>query len=53
MRSAQPQPMVLEAVARILGYLAQALVLGTLLAFACVQLFIMAGGAKVFRYQGF
>lgn len=39
--------------ARLAGYVVQALVLGVLLAFACVQLFVLSGGAAVFRYQGF
>ena len=39
--------------ARWLGIAVQALVLGTLLAFACVRLVAMAGGSAVFRYQGF
>jgi hypothetical protein len=41
------------AIARWLGITVQALVLGTLLALACLRLVAMAGGSTVFRYQGF
>jgi hypothetical protein len=40
-------------VVRIGGYLLQSLVLGTLLAMAIVKMAAMAGGATVFRYEGF
>jgi hypothetical protein len=49
-REAEPRAL---RVARWCGISAQALVLGTLLAFAVVRLIAMAGGAVVFRYQGF
>ena len=39
--------------ARWAGIVVQSVILGTLLALACVELFIAAGGATVFRYQAF
>lgn len=38
---------------RLLGSLAQALVLGTFLAFALLRLFAQLGGYVGFRYEGF
>ena len=42
-----------ERVGRVVGGALQAIALGFLLALACIQLFCMAGGIEVFRYQGF
>lgn len=39
--------------ARWLGILLQALVLGTLLTVALLELLVMAGADSVFHYQGF
>jgi len=39
--------------ARVLGIAVQALVLGSLLAFAIAELIAATTGAVVFRYQGF
>ena len=38
---------------RLMGVALQALILGSLLAVAVVQLICAAGGIEVFRYQGF
>jgi hypothetical protein len=43
----------MNKLARWLGYTLQALVLGILLALACVELIAKVGGAALFRYQGF
>lgn len=43
----------MRRLARILGIAVQALVLGTLLAFAVAKLLASAGDVTIFRYEGF
>ncbi len=43
----------MNQIGRIIGVALQALILGTLLFVALVRLIGVAGGARVFQYQGF
>lgn len=43
----------MKSLARRVGVLAQAVVLGVLLYFAVIQLLLVAGADSVFHYQGF
>ena len=53
MRSADESPRAGSRWARWAGYALQALVLGGLLSIAILELLVAAGGATIFRYQGF